>query len=224
MPGWCVKGRPGACRLRIDHFRERKTGPCCALAVLVCAVHRLGFTLYPPGHVPYGRVAVAPLGIDGEVVLEPQPAGRPGACVAWGLTLFRAALDAAGGVAWPRANVPGEPRRWWRTQGRYLQRGARLVAVASAVRQRKREQVAQLLGIALLVLVGAAQDYAAGGYRARGQAIVQVLEELQISAKLGDRLLASGAAMELWGAPSRWDPGGEAFRPTLRVLLRPGSR
>jgi len=96
------------------------------------------------------------------------------------------------------------------------------VAVASAVRQRQREQVAQALGIALLVLLDAAQGYAAGGYRGRGQAIVQVLDELAISARLGDRLLASGAAMELWGAPSRWGPGGEAFRPTLRALLRPG--
>lgn len=220
LPEWCVKGKRGACRLRIDHFRERKTGPCFALAVLVCAVHRLGFTLYPPGHVPYGRLAVAPLGVDGQVVLEPQEAGRP-ARAAWGLTLFGAALDAAGGVAWPRINVPADPRRWWRTQGRYLELGARLVAVAEDVQRRKREQVALALGIALLVLLDAACGYAAGGYRGRGQAIVEVLHEIEISAGLGDRLLASGAAMELWGAPRRWDPGGEAFRPGLGALLRP---
>lgn len=221
MPGWCVEGKRGACRLRIDHFRERKTGPCFALAVLVCAVHRLGFTLYPPGHVPYGRVAVAPLGVGGELVREPAQAGCS-APVAWGLTIFRAAVEAAEGAAWPRTNVPGEPRRWWRTQGRHLHLGARLVAVAGSVRQRQREQVAQILGVALLGLVGAADVFATGGYRERGRAIVQVLEEVERTERVGDRLLTAGGAMGLWGAPSRWDPGGGPFRPTLRALLRAG--
>ena len=220
MPEWCVKGEQrGGCRLRVDHFRERKTGPCFALAVLVCGVHQLGFTLYPPGHVPYGRVAIAPLDVDGEVVVE--LAGSAAAGAAWGLTVFSAALDAAGGVAWPRTNEPADPRRWWRTQGRYLERGARLLAVAEGVCQRRREQVARALGVALLVLVDRAVLWAASGYRGRGQAIVAVLGELEIGATLGDRLLTSGAAMGLWGAPSRWDPGGEAFRPTLRGLAPP---
>jgi hypothetical protein len=219
MPQWCVRGQGGGCRLRVDHFRERKTGPCFALAVVVCREHRLGFTLYPPGHVPYGRVAIAPVGIDGSVVLEPAGSSAAGS-VAWGLTVFGAALDAAAGIAWPRTNEPAEPRRWWRTQGRYLGLGGWLLALAAQVRQRQREQVAQVLGIALLVLLDGAAGFAASGYRGRGRAIVAVLSELTIGAQLGDRLLASGSAMGLWGEPSRWDPGGEAFRPTLRALTR----
>ena len=59
--------------MTIDYYRERKTGPCVPVAVLKCATHGNGFTLYPCGHVPYGRQ-----------------------------TKFSAALDAAKGKAWPR--------------------------------------------------------------------------------------------------------------------------
>ena len=53
---------------------------------MVCSVPRLGCTLYPPGHVPYGRVAVAPVSPTGEPVFEHQGEKRLGA--AWALTIF----------------------------------------------------------------------------------------------------------------------------------------
>ncbi|MFQ5601074.1 MAG: hypothetical protein ACE5G2_11045 [Candidatus Krumholzibacteriia bacterium] len=216
MPAWCVRGSRGGCRLRIDHFRERKTGPCFPLAVIVCAMHRFAFTLYPPEHVPYGRVAVAPVDIAGAVIVERDEEG--GERVAWELSLFRAAVDAAAGLAWQRGSRWADPRRW-RTQGRHLTVGARLLGIAGEIGKRKREQMARLLGVALLVVSSAAETYrTAVGYQARGWAVVDVLTELNGHGPLGDRMLAAGAAVGLWGAPSRWDPGGGAFRPTLRAL------
>lgn len=220
MPSWCVRGSRGKCRLRIDHFRERKTGPCYPLAVVVCSGHELAFTLYPPGHVPYGRVAVAPVGSGGEMIAEPGSEGSTSARWAWGMTVFAAAMDAAHAVAWPRGS-PWQDRRRWRTQGRHLEVAARLVAVGAGIGARKREQVARLLGVALLVISSAAESYRnAVGYRARAVAVLDVVAELYRADSVGDRLQAAGSAVGLWGAPSRWDPGGEAFRPTLRRLLQ----
>ena len=62
------------------------------------------------------------------------------------------------------------------------------------------------------------------GYRGQGEAIVMVLREFEDQSLLGDRVLASGTAMGLWGRPSRWDPGGGGFRATFRPLVRaPGA-
>ncbi len=53
------------CRLVVHSYRGRKTGPGFALLVMYCHDHEKHFTVYPPGHVPYGRVAVAPVDVGG---------------------------------------------------------------------------------------------------------------------------------------------------------------
>ena len=78
---WAVLGE--TCKLERHSFRERKTGPRFALRILYCATHRRYFTVYPPGHVPYGRVAVAPVDERGQIAAPEQEA----AC--WQATLFR---------------------------------------------------------------------------------------------------------------------------------------
>lgn len=53
------------CRLKKHDFRNRKTGPCIPIRVLRCRSHGRYFTVYPMGHVPYGRepiMAVDPRG------------------------------------------------------------------------------------------------------------------------------------------------------------------
>ena len=57
--GPCSSWDERPCRLASDHDRERKTGPCFPIRVMRCRVHGHGFTLYPPGHVPYGRKRLA---------------------------------------------------------------------------------------------------------------------------------------------------------------------
>ncbi len=96
-------GREGQpCRLSLDHERPRKTGPCFALSVFRCRTHGIGFTVYPPGHVPYGRVALAPVAPDGHVLITAHSGtGR------FDNTFFAAALDAADYQAWPHAAEDG---------------------------------------------------------------------------------------------------------------------
>ena len=67
------------------------------------------------------------------------------------------------------------------------------MGVAGGLQRRKREQVARLLGIALLVVVSAAERYrVALGYRSRGAAITTVLVEVEKQDRLADRLLVAG--------------------------------
>ncbi len=222
VPEWCLVGSRGECRLRVDYYRERATGPCFALAVVACRKHRGRFTLYPPGHVPYGRVAMAPASASGAVIVG--GGDEEGSVTAWQGTVMEAALDAASGRAWRRDSWREDPKRW-RTQLRWLELGAHLVGIVAGTSKRQRERIAMLLGVALVVMHEAAEHLRSGaGYRRQGEAIVMVLRELEGQRLPADRVLASGTAMGLWGRPSRWDPGGGGFRATFRPLVRaPGT-
>lgn len=216
MPSSCPRRQAGdaPCCVWEDHRRARKTGPLFALTVARCGPHDRAFTLYPPGHVPYGRIAIAPVSSDG-ALLKDTPSGEPAAAGEAPLpqpsfpdTVFGAAIDAAAGQAWPR-EPPARPAHW-RTQGRRLVRGAQLVGIAPTTADdevRHREQMARQLGVPTLVLVEQARRWnEARGYRKRGAAITAVLAEMEASRKLSDRLMCAGALGGLWGQPSRWDP------------------
>lgn len=198
---------PGAaCRLYVHHLRERSTGPCFPLTVVRCVTHRRAFTLYPPGHIPHGRVAVVALAPSGEPVRGADPFAG---------TLFEAARDAAQGEAWPREQ-PGGSDHWWGRQGRHLERAATLTGVAPGLTPRCREEAASLLDVDLLVLTGRPAPV---GYRALGQAVCAVLEALHHGPCLVDRLGAAGALAGLWGEPWRTDsttgvPRRQPFRAT----------
>ena len=61
----------------VDHYRARRTGPCFPLAVVGCSRHPLGrYTLYPPGHSPYGRQAVVSCSVSG-ALLQEATSGQP---------------------------------------------------------------------------------------------------------------------------------------------------
>lgn len=228
------------CAVGAHHRRERKTGPCFPLEVARCATHRRAFTLYPPGHRPYGRVAVAPVSSHGELLLTSGPEATAGPSsappttpgptmpgpetppapprLAWSETMFRAALDAARGSAWPRCSggTPPAPG-YWNTQRRALVQGARVLGLHVETPARARESIARELSIPTLVLLDASHAWAsAGGYRARGAAISSVLDRLTARRGLVDGLLASGTIAGLWGRPSRWDPCGSTLaRPRV---------
>jgi len=250
VPERCPAAKTGEpCQLRVDHCRERKTGPCFPLAVMRCSTHQVAFTVYPPGHYPYGRVAVAPVAPGGELLREgdadvtetsdaegdadaaetsdaqgdaasTKTSDAAGDAVSraldWVLTVFGAAQDAAEGHAWPRES----PSRW-RTQGRWLQLGARLLGIDPVADNAEdephyREQIAETLGVPALRLRDGAQRYRLSrGYRERGRAVLKVLQQLPTPRSLAERLLAAGAIAGLWGRPSRWDPGGRTLRPLL---------
>ena len=200
------------CQLAFDHRRERKTGPAFPLTVLRCSPHgRRAFTLYPPGHVPYGRQRIAPVAVDGGAVHSESG----DAVEAFGSTAFVAAVDAANGRAWSRDGR--EP--WWPAQGRWLARLMRWVGVAVDIDDELRARLAATLGVAQLLLRDQARRIAAApGYRRRGEAVVMVLAALGRDARVYYRLVLAGHEAGLWGRPLRWDADAARLR---RLPFRP---
>jgi hypothetical protein len=229
---------PQPCTVRRHHARARKTGPRFAVVVARCTAHDRAFTLYPPGHRPYGRKSVAPATLQGELLLAPLPAApadgvapreeaRAPRRPAWGWTVFDAALDAAKGAAWPREiRAEGQAADdYWNTQRRWLVTAARLIGIHVDTPDRDRERIAAALDIPHLTLRDAAHDFAsAGGYRSRGAVVVSVLDRLALRRSLADDLSYCGAVAGLWGRPSRWDPGGRTLRCLGVPVLGSGAR
>jgi len=217
--GPCATGDGPACRLRRSHRRERKTGPRHPLVVASCAEHGCAFTLYPPGHVPYGRRAIAPVASDGAPVVAGE--GRP--LAGFEATCFRAAIDAAEGRAWARGG-PGAIDRWWESQRRDLARQMVWLGVDPAVSAARRAAAAGALGVPLLVLLEQARAVEAGpGFRSRGGAICAVLRALGGGRGVWLRLAGAAYAAGLLGLPLAWDARSRSLRapPSFRP---PGTR
>jgi hypothetical protein len=199
-----------ACVLVVHHVRQRKTGPRIPVAVLQCRTHRRAFTLYPLGHLPYGRLAIAPVGLDGELLRstdgEPQMDGqRP---PAWSTTLFGFAFAAI-----HESMVKLTDPRWWATEApERLAQGAAILGVHPALSVPAADAIAFRLEIPRLVLRQAAAAYAhARGRAARGRVLVGVLGELGDTCLL-DRVLAAGACAGCWGTVTRWDAASRGAR------------
>lgn len=212
------------CRIRVHHRRGRKTGPQFPVTVLCCRTHRGAFTLYPPGHFPYGRRTLAPLSPSGDILRDLEEPGQP----SWQGTLFAAAVDAAEGQPWPREPPGvGEPEGseqsvhggHWNTQRRHLEEAASLFGLSPAADARLSEKLAARLDIPGLVLLEAQRDFAtARGYRARGCVLLSVLDQLPASPALTNRLLGCAAASGYCGSITRW----ELSLHGPRSLLFPG--
>jgi len=175
------------------------------LAVMRCLTHGHRFTLYPPGHVPYGRVRVAPVALDGtelSATLEKFVGSR-----------FDAAIDAADGTAWKREN-PGGSDKWWPKQGRRLVEAVQIFGVTPGLDPALQHAQAAALEVDLLLLVQWATLIAnAPGYRSRGQAAVAVLEQVVQHGRVLQCVLAAGHRVGLWGPPLRWDTAARQLRP-----------
>ena len=217
-PTVCPRTTPDEppCHLVVDHWRDRATGPCFPLLVLCCTTHGRAFTLYPPGHVPYGRVVIAPVASDGTDLggaLDPavDQAER------FRGTIFDAALDAAAGHPWAR-EYTGESDwtgPWWGGMRRRLDMLLACLGLAPDLDPAERQKRARALDLDLLPLIEASRLLAAHpGYRQRGQAVTAILGELAKGLCIFERLLLAGYLAGLWAEPMLWD----AHHRTLRSL------
>jgi len=178
-----------------------------------CRRHGQAFTLYPPGHVPYGRRLVAPVGPDGKL-LDPDP--ETATLDRWRATALAAPIDLSEGSRWPRswertdadAGRPEHTTQWRRTR-----RLARLVGVAPSLADGRRHAVAVALAVPTLVLREQAER--AVGTRALAIAIAAVIALVGRAHAL-EGVLAAGVETELWGPVHRWDPTRRSLRP-IRV-------
>ena len=197
------------CRMVVEQWRPRKTGPAHALLVMSCRDHHRVFTLYPCGHVPYGRVAVAPVREDG-VPLDER---------AFSLTVFGAALDAGAGELW-RKSQPEHPRETldsmhFRTQGRWLERSEALLGLGS---EQAQPLIARRFGISTLELRDATRALdTSRSTRARATVVSGLLDRIEIRPCILDDILIAGTLVGLWGPPIRWEPS----RRRRRFLFPP---
>ena len=174
------------CQVCRHSWRPRKTGPGHPIVIVQCKTHGALFTVYPPGFTPYLRRS-----------LDPKAAGA----------LFGAVADAASGAKAWRRRRGGRQGSCWSTQGRHIARAAILVGLAGVL---DGDRVCQDLGVPLHVHRAARSSFrAVPGYRARGSAVVAVLERIEPPA-LG-RLLRAGSQVGLWG---------QAWRVTTDGTLR----
>jgi hypothetical protein len=160
-----------------------------------CAVHEVAFTVYPPGHFPYGRRALAPCTPAGQEPSEPERD--------WSETVFAGAVDATQDQPWPREAIGGSDR-WWSTQGRLLRLGLCLTGTHPDLADELRHRIAETLRVPALVLrEQAAQIRMRPGYISRGEAVAVVLNRL--AGGVVRRLLIVGHLVGLWGRPLWWD-------------------
>jgi hypothetical protein len=200
LPTRCPCDEVG-CHVTAHSLRQRKTGPAFPLTVIRCVTHGRAYTLYPPGQVPYGRVAIAPVDPSGRLVTSEE--GEPSLSG----TLYESVEDAAHDDRWPESG--GEAHGTRRTQGRRLHRVAVLLGLLADPRQQ--ERMAHALDVPQLSLREAATAYdAARSWRLRGEALLGVLSAVLASRRHGG-LLEAGHEAGLWGLPRRWDPGGARF-------------
>lgn len=203
-------GRP--CDLHVHHWRGRKTGPEFPLLVMECRAHGMAFTLYPPGHVPYGRCPIVPVDLQGQPLHIGEEQGRE-ATLSWEQTLFGAALDAAQRRAWPRSSEEPQQQGCWRTQGRRVAQLSQIVGLVGA----DDSSMVGPLGVTALGQREARAAYAqAKGYEQRGRAVSVIAMELQsASCDVLDLMLAAGFARGQWGCPLRWDARTAQLRAVL---------
>ena len=213
--GPCREWDGEPCLIEHHHLRARKTGPRFALTVVRCKTHGRGFTLYPHGHVPYGRRSIAPVAPDGNPVGETSQTRRKSHVPGFADTYFDAALDAADGRPWAREYAPGGDGHWWGVQVRKLARSTHWLGVAPVDPPRHTEGIATALALDTLLLTEQKKLIADHpGYRARGRAVCSVLSALINRPVVpADRLAAAGFTAGLWGAPFRWDRPPGLLRP-----------
>jgi hypothetical protein len=207
MPTACPQSDgAAACRIGLDHQRKRKTGPCIPIAVLACSTHDVRFTIYPCGHVPYGREAVAPVDLDGRalsVATTDAALTVPAPCAPWGQTRFAAVLDAAKGKAWPR-DGPGPS---WTTQLRRIDELAALLGFDPISSPAVGEELARLVDLPRLSLIDDGHRFAqAHGYEEQGVALIETLERASRGRCVLERVLACGALVGLWRPVHLWRP------------------
>jgi len=163
--------------------------------VAYCQTHDRYYTVYPPGHVPYGRVAIGP-----------KPDAGEGGLAAWRGTLFEAVVC----EAWLRDYVYSGGTSW-QTHRRRLVRCGDLVGLRGD--ERVGESIAAMLDVPLHVHAAARLEFQRGGVSSQRSALRSVLESVEVSPRLWRVLTRAGHVAGLWGGMWEWGRVGPLLPP-----------
>jgi hypothetical protein len=198
--GPCADRDDRLCEIRVKHWRMRKTGPCCEVLVLRCETHGVGFTVYPPGHVPYGRRCLVSLSTDGSRVERDRGTG-------FEKTLFEGAMDAAEGVFWAKESEGGSLHARYNTQLRHVNRGCELLGLIRAG-----PPEARVKRMSMLLEIGGvrweeARVLGESGNRvqAKGQGIRHILTLIPQTMRSFEGLASLGYDAGIWPRMQVWD-------------------
>jgi hypothetical protein len=195
---------PFCCQVTAKYHRDRTTGPEFPLLVAHCKAHGHDFTIYPAGHVPYGRQAIAPLALDGSLLQHGDGEAHAGEPM-WAGTVVEAAVDADRGRLWDKSSPS---RDVFRRRTQWLSLVANLLGLVT-VDARSRERISEQLSLAALDVMDAARVYeGARGLHDRGRVIVGLLDHIPVRRRFCDDLLVCGALIGRWGRPLWWEAGG----------------
>jgi hypothetical protein len=190
------------CQISINHHRDRQTGPCFPLAVVYCKIHDVYFTLYPPGHYPYGRQPlVEQITVNSEIVeisTSADDLDLPDRLVFFRGSLFDAALDADLFHAWPKEGCQGSLQPRFNTQLRLLDRAAKLLGISLTSGSRQRELITEVLDLPGQ-LVSQCSDRLShqSTFKKQGQSICRLLRTLKNHC-LFERFVQTGSIAGLW--------------------------
>lgn len=227
LPDRCPRNQQHGtvCRLSLNHYRERATGPCFSVAVIRCRSHSIYFTLYPHGYIPYGRQRlVANISEWGSPVIddltdEPSETddladdqNEDRKLSPFRESFFAAALSAGKGEKWLADSVQGSMKPRFSTQRRHLDRIFRILGIHSFLNFRQRELISELLQIPGQIIHDSVSALnARTTIEQRGQIILHLLTFLIAIPFPYNRLTEAGSVVNLWPNPCFWDVEEKAF-------------
>ncbi len=197
-------GEQHTCIVSFNYLRERKTGPCIPLVIVQCLTHNVSFTIYPPGHVPYGREPLVDIALDGfqiEAELEKDDAVN-----SFAGTLFDAALMGSQGAFYPKEGPYDLPMICYDTQLNHIKKSALLLGIAEAHQVSHNEHIAEALNIPRQFQIGQSSPILRTPWNSikSGQAIRQILENAPRDC-LFERLVSCGFICGIWPPLYIWN-------------------
>ena len=165
--------------------------------VVYCKTHDVHYTVYSPGHVPYGRAPVAAPGAGAGLSGWRGTVFEPAMCPGW-----RRQYEYGGGTC-------------WHTRRRWLRRGGKLLGLSGEVTVG--EGVAALLEIPLHVHAAARVCFSSGKIDDECTALVNVLSAVAVTPRLWRQMMRAGRLTGFWGDAWEWTDDGrlEALFPTV---------
>lgn len=197
-------GQQHTCVVSFNYRRERKTGPCIPLVVVQCTTHNVCFTIYPPGHVPYGREPLIDIALDGfQIDAKLEKDAIPNSFEG---SLFEASLKASQGLFYPKEGPYELPMICYDTQLNQIKKSAMLLGIAEADQVSNNEHIAEILNISRQFQIGLSSHIhrAAWNSKKAGQSIRELLENLPRDC-LFERLASCGFVCGIWPPLYIWN-------------------
>jgi hypothetical protein len=196
-------GAQHTCVVSFNYRRERKTGPCIPLTIVRCITHNVSFTIYPPGHVPYGREPIANIALDG---FQIEPELEDTISNSFEGSLFDASLKASQGTFYPKEGPYKLPMSCYDTQLNHIKKSATLLGLTAIDQVLGHEHIAEILNIPrqFQIELSSLTHSTAWNYIKTGQSICKILENLPRDC-LFERLASCGFICGIWPPLYIWN-------------------